>query len=174
MTDTARLSRTQTLLRHVNGWAIAVWLIAALVALPIAVVVGSIFANTGDIWAHLASTVLVQYVTNSLLLMAGVAVGVLVIGVGTAWLVTLCRFPGGHWFEWALLLPLAAPAYLLAYTYTECSSTTAPYKQGYGRCLVGTASQTIGFLTFGRSGARSRCLASPYIPTCTCWLAWPF
>ncbi len=130
MTDTARLSRTQTLLRHVNGWAIAVWLIAALVALPIAVVVGSIFANTGDIWAHLASTVLVQYVTNSLLLMAGVAVGVLVIGVGTAWLVTLCRFPGGHWFEWALLLPLAAPAYLLAYTYTEWLEYYGPIQTG--------------------------------------------
>ena len=130
MTDTARLSRTQTLLRHVNGWAIAVWLIAALVGLPITVVVGSIFANTGDIWAHLASTVLVQYVTNSLLLMAGVAVGVLVIGVGTAWLVTLCRFPGGHWFEWALLLPLAAPAYLLAYTYTEWLEYYGPIQTG--------------------------------------------
>ena len=51
--------------------------------------------------------------------MVGVGVGVLVIGIGTAWLVTMCRFPGSRLFEWALLLPLAAPAYLLAYTYTD-------------------------------------------------------
>ena len=51
--------------------------------------------------------------------MFGVAAGVLVIGVGTAWLVTMCAFPGSCLFESALLLPLAAPAYLLAYTYTE-------------------------------------------------------
>lgn len=51
--------------------------------------------------------------------MLGVGAGVLLLGVGTAWLVTLCSFPGSRVFEWALLLPLAAPAYLLAYTYTE-------------------------------------------------------
>lgn len=48
-----------------------------------------------------------------------VGIGVLVIGVGTAWLVTMCRFWGGRWLEWGLLLPLAAPAYLLAYAYTN-------------------------------------------------------
>ncbi len=109
----------RTLFRTINGWALTVWLIAALVALPVVVVLGSVFADAGEVWTHLASTVLGKYITNSLLLMVGVAVGVLVLGVGTAWLVTMCRFPGGRWFEWALLLPLAAPAYLLAYTYTE-------------------------------------------------------
>jgi iron(III) transport system permease protein len=63
--------------------------------------------------------VLPGYIKNSLLLMVGVGMGVLVMGVGTAWLVTMCRFPGCRVFEWALLLPLAAPAYLLAYVYTE-------------------------------------------------------
>ena len=48
-----------------------------------------------------------------------VGVGVCLIGVGTAWLVTMCRFWGSKWLEWGLLLPLAAPAYLLAYAYTE-------------------------------------------------------
>jgi iron(III) transport system permease protein len=58
--------------------------------------------------------------------MIGVGFGVLVIGVGTAWLVTMCRFPGSRLFEWALLLPLAAPAYVLAYTYTDFLDFSGP------------------------------------------------
>lgn len=102
-----------------NGWTVVTWLAAALVCLPVLVVLGSVFADAGEVWAHLADTVLSQYVTNSLTLMLGVGVGVLLMGVGTAWLVTMCQFPGVRIFEWALLLPLAAPAYLLAYTYTN-------------------------------------------------------
>lgn len=86
---------------------------------PILVVLSSVFTNSSDIWAHLATTVLPQYIQHSLALMVGVGIGVLAIGITTAWLVTMCRFPGSHSFEWALLLPLAAPAYLLAYTYTD-------------------------------------------------------
>ncbi|MEO1591640.1 MAG: iron ABC transporter permease [Cyanobacteria bacterium J06632_22] len=123
-------------LRWPNSWALAVWLIAALVSLPVVVILGSVFADTGEVWAHLASTVLGKYITNSLLLMVGVAIGVLSLGVGTAWLVTMCRFPGGRWFEWALLLPLAAPAYLLAYTYTEWLEYYGPIQTGL-RTLFG-------------------------------------
>ena len=101
-------------------------LIAALIATPILVVLGGLFTNQGDIWGHLAATVLPQYILNSLGLMLGVSVGVLAIGVGTAWLVTMCAFPGRRIFEWALLLPLAAPAYLLAYTYTEALDYFGP------------------------------------------------
>ncbi|NEQ49969.1 MAG: iron ABC transporter permease, partial [Leptolyngbya sp. SIO3F4] len=110
-TATARLPR-------LNAWTIVVWLIAFLVASPILVVLGSVFSPSEGVFSHLASTVLTQYIVHSLLLMVGVSVGVLVLGIGTAWLVTMCRFPASRLFEWALLLPLAAPAYLLAYTYT--------------------------------------------------------
>lgn len=102
-----------------NPWAIAVGAIALLIALPILVVISSLFTNQGDIWGHLATTVLSRYLLNSLGLAVGVSVGVLLLGVGTAWLVTLCQFPGRWLFEWALLLPLAAPAYILAYVYTD-------------------------------------------------------
>ena len=119
-----------------NGWAIATWLIAVLVCLPVLVVLGSIFADTTEIWAHLAETVLAKYVLNSLALMVGVGVGVLIIGMGTAWLVTMCQFPGAHIFEWALLLPLAAPAYLLAYTYTDWLEYYGPIQTGL-RSLFG-------------------------------------
>ncbi len=103
----------------INGWTVLVMAIATPLAAPILVVLSSVFVVSGEVWHHLASTVLPIYISNSLWLMLGVSIGVLVLGVGTAWLVTMCRFPSSRIFEWALLLPLAAPAYLLAYVYTE-------------------------------------------------------
>ncbi|MGK7948039.1 MAG: ABC transporter permease [Xenococcaceae cyanobacterium] len=93
--------------------------IAVIISIPIIFVFQSVFTDSGDIWSHLVETVLVDYVSNSFWLMLGVGLGVCVIGVGTAWLVTMCSFWGSSWFEWSLLLPLAAPAYLLAYAYTD-------------------------------------------------------
>ena len=100
--------------------------IAFLISTPVLFVLGNIFTDSGKIWQHLAETVLWRYITNSFWLMIGVGCGVLIIGVGTAWLVTMCRFPGSRIFEWALLLPLAAPAYVLAYTYTEFLDFSGP------------------------------------------------
>ncbi|MFE8034580.1 ABC transporter permease [Thiohalocapsa marina] len=100
--------------------------IALLLSLPVLVVVGFVFVPAGDVWRHLADTVLPDYVTNSLLLMLGVAGGTLVGGVGTAWLVSMCRFPGRGLFEWALLLPMAMPAYIIAYTYTGMLDYAGP------------------------------------------------
>jgi len=94
-------------------------IITLLILAPILVVFSSVFTNSGDVWQHLIKTVLSDYVISSLLLMVGVGLSTVIIGVGTAWLVTMCQFPGLSWFEWGLLLPLAAPAYVLAYVYTE-------------------------------------------------------
>ncbi len=102
-----------------DGWSLVVLAIAILVATPVGVVLSSVVADTGDVWAHLVSTVLSRYILNSVLLMIGVGIGVASLGISTAWLVTMCQFPGQRYFEWALLLPLAAPSYILAYTYTE-------------------------------------------------------
>jgi ABC-type Fe3+ transport system permease subunit len=102
-----------------SGWTLAVLAIALLMLLPLGAVVISAVTQSGEVWGHLVATVLPQYVLNSLGLMVGVGLGVLVLGVSTAWLVTMCQFPGRRVFEWALLLPLAAPSYLLAYTYTD-------------------------------------------------------
>ena len=76
--------------------------------------------------AHLLDTVLTRYTRNSLLLMAGVSVGVLALGIFPAWLVTVYRFPGSKVLEWALLLPLAIPAYIIAYTYTGMLDVAGP------------------------------------------------
>jgi iron(III) transport system permease protein len=114
-----RFSRNLVISPLLNGWTVVVMAIAALVAAPILVVLAGVFTNAGEVWQHLTATVLPTYIANSLWLMVGVGLGVVVIGVGTAWLVTMCRFRGSRMFEWALLLPFAAPAYLLAYVYTE-------------------------------------------------------
>ncbi len=107
-------------------WTVAVVLVAALVASPVLVVLGFVFYPAGDIWRHLVATVLKDYVLNSLTLMLGVAAGVLTMGVTTAWLTTRCDFPGRRWFDWALLLPLAVPAYIIAYTYTGMLDYAGP------------------------------------------------
>lgn len=100
--------------------------IAALVSIPVLTVLFNIFVPAGEVWSHLASTVLPEYVKNSIWLMLGVGTGVFILGVGTAWLVTMCRFPGRNLFDWALILPMAVPAYLMAYTYTDFLSFTGP------------------------------------------------
>lgn len=103
-----------------------VLLSALLLAMPVAVVLGFVFVPSGEVWAHLASTVLSDYISNSLLLMLGVSVGTLLLGVSTAWLTTMCRYPGRGIFEWALLLPMAMPAYIIAYTYTGMLDFAGP------------------------------------------------
>ncbi|MEL6399287.1 MAG: iron ABC transporter permease [Cyanobacteria bacterium J06626_4] len=130
----------------VSGWSIGVIVIALLIATPLIAVVAGAFSNWGDdtasaIWTHLATTVLPSYIANSLGLMVGVGIGVLVLGVSTAWLVTMCTFPGWQLFEWASLLPLAAPAYLLAYTYTDFLEYFGPVQTTL-RTLFGWQSAT--------------------------------
>ena len=119
--STSPSNLTNTLIGRLpsKGWIVVVITIAALISTPILFVFSSVFTDAGDIWQHLADTVLTDYILNSLCLMLGVGIGVLVIGVTTAWLVSLCQFSGCDWFEWLLLMPLSAPAYLLAYTYTD-------------------------------------------------------
>jgi len=112
-----RSYRTQKSTRF-SGWAFGVTGLAAVLAIPVAVVFAHVFTPAGEVWSHLVDTVLADYVINSLLLMLGVTVGTLIGGVGTAWLASMCRFPGRRFFEWALLLPMALPAYIIASTYT--------------------------------------------------------
>ena len=101
-------------------------LIAALLALPVVSVLASFLVATGDTWAHLASTALQRYVVNTVVLLLLVTGGVVSIGVVSAWLVTTYRFPGRDLLEWALLLPVAMPAYVMAYAYTDWLQFTGP------------------------------------------------
>ncbi len=102
-------------------------LVAALAALPVASIAFYLLAGgTGATWQHLVDTVLADYVLNSLRLCLGVAAGVILFGVSTAWLTAMHDFPGRRVFEWALVLPMAMPAYVLAYLYTDWLQFVGP------------------------------------------------
>ncbi len=115
----------------VTNWAGRLWkpsiiLVAVVFSIPILTIASSIFEPSGENWQHLKQTVLPEYLTNSGLLVLGVTIGTLLLGVSTAWLTAMCRFPGKSLFVWLLLLPLAMPAYIIAYTYTGMFDFAGP------------------------------------------------
>jgi iron(III) transport system permease protein len=122
-----------------DRWSLLALALALAVALPVLVVFASVLVPAGEIWRHLAETVLWDYLINSALLAAGVGLGVITIGVGAAWLVSMCDFPGRRLFEWALLLPFAVPTYIIGYTYTDLLQYAGPLQtllrdtMGWGR-----------------------------------------
>jgi iron(III) transport system permease protein len=97
---------------------LGILLLCLLLSVPVLTILTSITSSSDGVWQHLYDTVLGDYVTHSLTLLVGVGLAVLVLGIGPAWLVTMTRFPGSRLLEWALVLPLAMPAYIIAYTYT--------------------------------------------------------
>jgi len=109
-----------------HGLSIFAVVIAALISLPVIIIASYLVKADGVLWHHLFETVLNEYLVNSLLLMLGVGVGVLLLGVPTAWLTSMCSFPGRRWLSWALLLPLAVPAYIIAYTYAGLLDFAGP------------------------------------------------
>ena len=98
------------------------WLVALACVAPIAAAAAAALAGDLATWRDLVATVLPGYVVNTLLLVALVAAGTAAIGTGAAWLVAMYRFPGARVFEVILVLPLAFPAYVLAYVYTDLLS----------------------------------------------------
>lgn len=125
MIKTPHISKSSILPRF-NLGAISIIAIALILALPIMVIASFVFQPSNDNWQHLVNVLLGEYISNSLLLMLGVAAGVLSMGVITAWLTSMCEFPGRRFFSWALLLPLAIPAYIIAYTYTGLLDFSGP------------------------------------------------
>jgi iron(III) transport system permease protein len=112
--------------RELAVWRALCWLIAAAAALPVLGVAANLFAGSGAALGHLAATILPEIIVNTLVMMALVALGTGLIGIACAWVVTMCRFPASHVFEWALLLPLAMPAYIIGYAYTDFLDFAGP------------------------------------------------
>ena len=106
------------------GWVSIIT--AAFVLAPIVAVVWNVFLPSETTWPHLVSTVLPGYIWNTLLLVLMVAAGVISCGALSAWLVTAYSFPGQRVLEWALVLPLAMPAYVMAYAYTDWLQAAGP------------------------------------------------
>lgn len=123
----------------INPLFLASGLLAIVLLLPIAAVFVAASGDSEGMWSHLASTVLPYYVSNTLILMAGVSVVSLCFGVSSAWVVTRYEFPGSRFFEWMLLLPAAVPGYLIAYTYTDFLEYAGPVQMAL-RALFGWTS----------------------------------
>ncbi|MFC7703294.1 ABC transporter permease [Plastorhodobacter daqingensis] len=109
-----------------NPWSVGALVIAAFVLAPIFTVVWLALNPVENIWPHMMRTTLPRYMTNTLVLMAGVGVTTAVVGAVTAWLVSMYRFPGARLLEYALLLPLAVPAYVGAYALVDLLEYSGP------------------------------------------------
>ncbi len=128
--------RTPTLTFADRFWQIASLAIATLVLLPLAAIVWIALTPTGEVWGHLLTTVLPGSLQTTVLLMLGVGLTTGITGVATAWLVTMCNFPGRKVLDWALLVPLAVPTYIVAFAYVEVLDYTGPV-QSLIRTLFG-------------------------------------
>ncbi|MEV3843052.1 ABC transporter permease [Aeromonas veronii] len=118
------------------GWMTGSWATALLLGLPVIALLFSAFSAEGELFRHLADTVLLDYLGNTLGLVVGVVLLSLLFGVPTAWLVAMCQVPGRRALQWALMLPMAMPSYIVAYVYTDLLDYSGPLQAGL-RILFG-------------------------------------
>ncbi len=112
------------------GWIAGSWATALLLGLPVLALIFSAFSADGDPFRHLADTVLLDYLGNTSGLVLGVVLLSLLFGVPTAWLVAMCQVPGRRALQWALMLPMAMPSYIVAYVYTDLLDYSGPLQAG--------------------------------------------
>ncbi|MGG2298945.1 ABC transporter permease [Aeromonas veronii] len=118
------------------GWITGSSATALLLGLPVIALLFSAFSAEGELFRHLADTVLLDYLGNTLGLVVGVVLLSLLFGVPTAWLVAMCQVPGRRALQWALMLPMAMPSYIVAYVYTDLLDYSGPLQAGL-RALFG-------------------------------------
>lgn len=111
---------------HHRFWFWLVCAVAIVVLLPITNLIFSWSNFQTDVWLHLIETQLGQLLTNTFWLLLGVSIGVTLLGVGLAWLTAMCEFPGRKWLDWALMLPFAIPAYVMAFVFLGIFEFSGP------------------------------------------------
>ncbi len=121
---------------NIDSWRVGTFIIAALTLLPVLAILFLAFFPSENIWPHLIRTILPIYVGNTIVLLCGVGVSVLITGVATAHLITAYDFPLRKSLEWLLLLPLAVPGYVLAYLYTDLLEFAGPFQSAL-RAMTG-------------------------------------
>ncbi|MGJ3233795.1 ABC transporter permease [Marivirga sp.] len=113
--------------RYANGWSFALIALVLIIGLPIYTLFFKLFDETTDsVWGHLVNTVLTDYILNSIGLVIVVSILTLLTGISSAWIVSTCNIPFRRQFEWMLILPLAIPTYIAAYTYAGIFDYTGP------------------------------------------------
>ena len=119
-------------------------IIIVLFSIPILTVLTNLLRQDQGTLAHLIQTVFANYIVNSFVLLIGVVAGTCAVGVGAAWLIVSFQFPGRRFFEWALVLPLAIPAYIMGYAYADFFQS-AGVVQTMLRQITGWSSQDYWF-----------------------------
>lgn len=109
-----------------SSWKVASWSVAALLVLPILAIFYTAIGESDELFRHLFSTVLPTYTWNTFLLVVGTMFLSLVFGLPSAWLMAMCRLPGEKVLQWALVLPLAMPGYIVGYIYTDWFDFAGP------------------------------------------------
>jgi iron(III) transport system permease protein len=127
---------------------VAAGAVALVVATPLLVVISSLVTPSLEVWSHLWETQLAELLGNTLALIVGVGLGVLVVGTGLAWLITMYNFPGRAIFEWLLILPLAMPAYVIGFVFLAILDYTGPV-QSWLRHVFGPGVWFPDFASYG-------------------------
>ncbi|SCX20849.1 putative 2-aminoethylphosphonate transport system permease protein PhnU [Agrobacterium rosae] len=138
-TSTAIPSKPRMRITSAFWWLSASCIIAALALLPVLALLSEAIKGSSGLWQHLTDTVLATALPETLILLLGVGLLAGILGTTSAWLVSAYRFPGRRLLEWALLLPLAMPTYIIAYAYLDILHPLGPV-QGAVRFLLGYSS----------------------------------
>jgi iron(III) transport system permease protein len=139
-----------------------VWLIACTAALPLFVALLSFFSAAEGVWPHLARYVLPEALANTIWLVAGVASCTSILGVSLAFFVASCEFPGRRLFNWALLLPMAMPGYVLGFAFAALFEFTGPVQSAW-RDLFGASAYFPALGPRGASVATLSLVLYPYV-----------
>lgn len=122
-----------------SGWSIGALILGALISMPVVAVLAQVFVPSGGAWAHLSATVLPLYLRNSLMLVVLTVGLATAIGVGAGWLIAGFEFRGRGVLQWALMLPMTMPGYVIAYVYFDRLAYAGPVQTalrqmfGWGR-----------------------------------------
>jgi iron(III) transport system permease protein len=144
------------------GPGLIVWLVAFVAALPLLVALLSFFSVSEGVWPHLARYVLPEALFNTIWLVAGVALCTSILGVSLAWFVASCEFPGRRFFNWALLLPMAMPGYVLGFAFAALFEFSGPM-QGAWRDIFGASARFPDLGSRGASVATLSLVLYPYV-----------
>ena len=125
-TETSLSHYSPSVFRAILSWRFIPVLVAVLVLIPVGTVILSFLTPAGDVWQHLVETTLPSLLVNTFWLTLGVAVSSALLGVSLAWFTAVCEFPGRKIFSWGLLLPLAIPAYVMAFVILGLFDFTGP------------------------------------------------
>ncbi|MCP4819700.1 MAG: iron ABC transporter permease, partial [Shimia sp.] len=148
----------------VSPWSVGAFVIAAIVLAPILAVIWIAFHPVENIWPHLLSTTLPRYVRTTLILMVSVGFFAASIGATTAWLITRYDFAGRRWIEWALLLPLAIPAYVGAYALVDFLEYAGPVQTAMREVFGWKTSRDYWFPEIRSLGAAIMVLSAALFP----------